>query len=114
MKNFVLTLLAIISFVSLNSYASNGQKNNYSIIEVITPSQEIYDSGIYRTLYKSFYIVDNNNNQKVISCGDVFDRAAKVKLFEGYYTIYYEDLRGNVNQKSIKVENNTYIQLVLN
>lgn len=113
MKNFIFTFLIIMSFVSFSSYASNGQKNNYSIIEVITPSQEIYDSGIYRTLYKSFYIVDNNN-QKVISCGDVFDRAAKVKLFEGSYTIYYQDLKGNLNQKSINVENNTYIQLVLN
>ncbi|MFN3873829.1 MAG: hypothetical protein ACK4R9_12595 [Ignavibacterium sp.] len=113
MKNFVLTLLAIISFVSFSSFASNGQKNNFSIIEVITPSQEIYDSGMYRTLYKSFYIVDKDN-QKVVSCGDVLDRAAKVKLFEGSYTIYYQDLQGNLNQKSINVENNTYIQLVLN
>ncbi len=113
MKNLVLTLLAIISLISFSSFASNGQKNNFSIIEVITPSQEIYDSGIYRTLYKSFYIV-NKDNQKVVSSGDVFDTAAKVKLTEGSYTVFYQDLNGNIHQKTVKIENNAYLQLVLN
>ncbi|MFZ5947150.1 MAG: hypothetical protein ACOYU5_04200 [Stygiobacter sp.] len=112
MKNFVLTLLAIISFVSSKSYSSFGQNNYYSIIEVITPSQEIYDSGMYRILYKSFYIVDKDNH-KAVSSGDVFDKAAKVKLTEGSYTIYYQDLNGHIQKKSLNVENNTYFQLVL-
>lgn len=113
MKNIVLTLLVIISLISFSSFASNGQKNNFTIIEIITPSQEIYDSGMYRILYKSFYIVDKDNH-KVVSSGDVFDTAAKVKLTEGFYTIYYQDLNGNTEQKSIDVENNTYLQIVLN
>lgn len=113
MKKSVWIMITIIFFISFNPFISISQENNFSIIEVLTPSQEIYDSGIYRVLYKTFYIVDKNN-QKVISCGDVFDKAAKVKLHEGSYTIYYQNLKGNVQQKTINIENNTYLQLVLN
>ncbi len=90
MKNILLTSLLFGILFSLNSFASGGEKNNYSIVEVVTPTKEIYDDGIYRMQFTSFYITDENGN-KLLSCGETFDKAAKVKLTEGTYKIYYLD-----------------------
>lgn len=110
-KFIVISFLILFVFVT-GLQTSVGQKQTFSIIEVITPWEEIYDSGIYRILYRPFYIVDGNG-KKIISCGYLFDRAAKVKLYEGSYTIYYQDLDDNIREKDIKVEKNSCFQVLL-
>ncbi|MEP0862543.1 MAG: hypothetical protein HRF52_13995 [Ignavibacterium sp.] len=113
MKNILLTSLLFGILFSLNSFASGGEKNNYSIVEVVTPTKEIYDDGIYRMQFTSFYITDENGN-KLLSCGETFDKAAKVKLTEGTYKIYYLDLNGNLFSKDLKVPKGNFLRVELN
>lgn len=113
MKNILLTSLLFTILISQNSFASTGEKNSYSIVEVVTPAKEVYDDGIYRTLFSSFYITDQNGN-KVLNSGEVFDRAAHVKLTEGTYKIYYIDLNGKLSSKELEVSKGNFLRVELN
>lgn len=112
MRILLLALFISFSFLSILSFASNGEKSSYTIVEVVTPSKEIYDDGIYRTQFSSFYIIDENGN-KIASSGEVFDYAAKLKLSEGNYTIFYRKLNDELVQKELKVKKGNYLRIVL-
>lgn len=112
MKNILLTSFMFLTLVSVSAFASNGEKNIYSIVEVVTPAKEIYDDGIYRTFFTSFFITDENGN-KILSSGEVFDKAAKIKLTEGNYKIYYFDLNGNLSSKDLEVTSGNYFRIEL-
>lgn len=112
MKNILLTSFMFLTLVSVSAFASNGEKNIYSIVEIVTPAKEIYDDGIYRTFFTSFFITDENGN-KILSCGEVFDKAAKIKLTEGNYKIYYFDLNGNLSNKDFEVTSGNYFRIEL-
>lgn len=101
MKNFLLTSFLFLTLVSVSSFASNGQKNSCSIVEVVTPTKEIYDDCIYRTFFTSFFITDENGD-KILSSGEVIDKVAKFKPTEGNYKIFYFDLNGNLSSKTWK------------
>ncbi|MGB9665617.1 MAG: hypothetical protein ACPL25_11980 [Ignavibacteria bacterium] len=112
MKKVILISLLVLSLVSINSFASDDKKNIYSIIEVITPAKEVYDDGIYRKLFGAFYITDENGN-KVLSSGEVFDKAAQVKLPEGTYRIHYYGLDGRLFEKNLKVSEEYFLIIEL-
>ncbi|WP_041294187.1 hypothetical protein [Ignavibacterium album] len=110
MKKIFLT--SILVFATLHSFASNGEKKSYSIVEVVTPAKEIYDDGIYRTLFSAFYITNEEGN-KVLSSGEVFDKAANVKLTEGTYKIYYSDSNGKLSSKDLEVTKGNFLRIEL-
>ncbi len=112
MKKILLVVFSIVTLFQFNSFASNGEKNNLSVVEVVTPAKEVYDDGIYRTQFSSFYFVDENGN-KIISSGEVFDYAAKIKLSEGKYTIFYRNLNDQLVQKEIIVERGNCLRIKL-
>lgn len=112
MRTLLLALFISFSFLSILSFASNGEKSSYTIVEVVTPAKEIYDDGIYRTQFSSFYVIDENGN-KIASSGEVFDYAAKLKLNEGIYKIFYKNLNDEFVQKELKVEKGSYLRFVL-
>lgn len=112
MKKILLVIFSIVTLFQFNSFASNGEKNNFSVVEVVTPAKEVYDDGIYRTQFSSFYVVDENGN-KIISSGEVFDYAAKIKVSEGKYTIFYRNLNDQLVQKEIIVEKGNYLRIKL-
>mgnify|MGYP005851653381 FL=1 len=112
MNKFILFTLGSVLFFQINSFATN-QGDNYSVVEVITPSKEVYDDGIYRVKFSSFYVIDEEGN-KIISSGEVFDYAAKIKLKEGSYKIFYENLSGKILHKELKVEKGNCLQINLN
>lgn len=113
MNKFILFALGLVLFFQINSFATNGEKSNYSIVEVITPANEIYDDGLFRIKFTSFYVVDPNGN-RIISSGEVFDYPAKIKLSEGTYQIFYENLSGELLNKELKVGKGNYLQIRLN
>jgi hypothetical protein len=112
MKAFLLVILSGILFFQINVSASNDKQNSYSIIEVISPAKEVYDDGIYRIQFSSFYVIDEEGN-KIISSGEVFDYAAKIKLSEGIYKIFYKNANGTLSQKELLVDKGNYIQIKL-
>jgi hypothetical protein len=112
MKKVFSFILSVVVIFQINSFASNGEKNNFSLVEVVTPAKEVYDDGIYRTQFSSFYVVDENGN-KIISSGEVFDYAAKIKLSEGKYTIFYRNLNDQLVQKEIIVERGNCLRIKL-
>ncbi|MDH7528931.1 hypothetical protein VJY32_03730 [Ignavibacteria bacterium 4148-Me] len=112
MKKVLLVIFGLAALFQNNSLASNGEKNNFSVVEVVTPAKEIYDDGIYRTQFSSFYVVDEAGN-KIISCGEVFDYAAKIKLSEGKYTIFYRNLNGQLVQKELNIERGNCLRIKL-
>ena len=112
MKKVFSFILSVVVIFQINSFASNGEKNNFSLVEVVTPAKEVYDDGIYRTQFSSFYVVDEAGN-KIISCGEVFDYAAKIKLSEGKYSIFYRNLTGQLVQKEIIVERGNCLRIKL-
>lgn len=113
MKKLFLLMLGSILFFQINSFATNGEKCNYSLVEVITPAKEVYDDGLFRIKFTSFYVLDSYGN-RIISSGEVFDYAAKIKLSEGTYQIFYENLSGELVGKELKIEKGNYLQIKLN
>lgn len=112
MKKILLTSIILFIVFTNSSFPSNGKQNSYTIIEIITPAKIIYDDGIYRTKFNAFYIVDAKGN-KVISSGEVFDTAAKVKLPEGSYRIYYYSSNDNLLEKEIEISKGNSLSIVL-
>lgn len=112
MNKFYLIILGTILFFRINSFATNGDKSNYSIVEVITPAKEVYDDGIYRVQFSSFYVIDSEGN-KVVSAGEVFDYPTKIKLSEGSYQIFYKNFDRKLVQKDLKVEKGNCLQIIL-
>lgn len=113
MVRIIFTSLFILAFCTFNSFATNNDKNSYSVVEVVTPAKEVYDDGIYRIQFNAFYIVDAQGN-KILSSGEVFDRAAKVKLSEGNYKIYYFALNGNLLSMDFQVPKGNFLRVELN
>ncbi|MGK9476360.1 hypothetical protein [Melioribacter sp. OK-6-Me] len=111
MKRAFLTAMILLTALTINSFPSNGEKN-YSIIEIVTPANLIYDDGIYRTKFSAFYVVDANGN-KVLSSGEVFDTAAMVKLPEGSYKICYYSLNEKLLEKEIAVPKGNFSRIIL-
>lgn len=112
MKKFILVILGAAALFQFIAFGSNGEKNNFSVVEVVTQAKEVYDDGIYRTQFSSFYVVDENGN-KIISSGEVFDYAAKIKVSEGKYTIFYRNLNDQLVQKEIIVERGNCLRIKL-
>jgi len=112
MKAFLLVILSGILFFQISVLASNDKKNSYSIIEVISPAKEVYDDGIFRIQFSSFYVIDEEGN-KIITSGEVFDYATKIKLSEGIYKIIYKNANGTLSQKELLVDKGNYIQIKL-
>jgi hypothetical protein len=112
MKAFFSIIVSGILFFQISVLASNDKQNNYSIIEVISPAKEVYNDGIYRIQFSSFYVIDEEGN-KIISSGEVFDYAAKIKLSEGIYKIFYKNADGTLSQKELLVDKGNYIQIKL-
>ena len=112
MNKIHVAMIIAILFFQVCSFASDEEKNSYSIVEVITPATEIYDDGIYRTQFSSFYVIDEAGN-KIISSGEVFDYAAKIKLSEGKYTIFYRNLNDQLVQKELNVERGNFLRINL-
>jgi len=112
MQKFIFVISSIVTLFQFNSLASDGEKNFFTVVEVVTPSKEVYDDGIYRTMFSSFYVVDEAGN-KIISSGEVFDYAAKIKLSEGKYKIFFRNLNDQLVQKVIIVERGNYLRIKL-
>lgn len=112
MNKILLVLLAFIILFQFNSIASNGEKNGYSIIEVVTPAKVVYDDGIYRIQFSSFCVVDEMGN-KIISSGEVFDYAAVIKLIRGNYTVYYMNLKNEIVQSNLRVDEKKFLRIKL-
>lgn len=106
-------MLDLILFFQINSFASNGERSKYSIIEVINPAKEVYDDGLFRIKFTSFYVLDSYGN-RIISSGEVFNYVAKIKLSKGSYQIFYENLNGEIVNKDLKIEKVNYLQIKLN
>lgn len=110
MKKFCLTIIFSIIFFQINPFIAKAEQREYSIVEVITPAEEIYDDGMYRIKFSSFYVVDGKGN-KIISSGEVFDYPVKIKLYVGNYKIYYRNPKGELISKDLNVEKGYFLQV---
>lgn len=110
MKKFCLTIIFSIIFFQINPFVAKGEQREYSIVEVITPAEEIYDDGTYRIKFSSFYVVDSEGN-KIISSGEVFDYPVKIKLYVGNYKIYYRSSKGKLISKDLNIEKGNFLQV---
>ncbi|PJA97600.1 MAG: hypothetical protein CO129_00390 [Ignavibacteriales bacterium CG_4_9_14_3_um_filter_34_10] len=111
-KKIALSIFIQITSFQICSNATNYEEDNFLIVEVVTPAKQVYDDGIYRVQFSSFYVVDEVGN-KIISSGEVFDYAAKIKLKEGFYTIFYKNLTGKLAQKEINITKGNMLQIRL-
>ena len=111
-KKIALSIFIQITSFQICSNATNYEEDNFLIVEVVTPAKQVYDDGIYRILFSAFYILDSQGN-KIVSSGEVFDYAAKIKLKEGNYTIFYNNLSGKLVQKEINITKGNMLQIRL-
>lgn len=111
-KIFLLSLFIQITSLHIFSYTINFEENNFLIVEVITPAKRVYDDGIYRNLFSSFYVLDIKGN-KIVSSGEVFDYPAKIKLKEGNYTIFYFTLTGKLAHRELYLKKGNMIEIKL-
>jgi len=111
MKNIILSFAFILSFGLTNIFATIGDNGGYSIVEVVTPVKIVYDDGMYRKVYSSFIIYDEIGN-KIVSSGEVFDFAAKVKLPKGSYRILTLNDRGDLLEKNFVIDKENVFQII--
>lgn len=110
MKKFCFTIISLMIFFQINPFLAKGEQKEYSIVEVITPSEKIYEDGIHRIKFSSFYVVDNKGN-KIISSGEVFDYPVKIKLYVGNYKIYYRSSKGKLISKDLNIEKGNFLEV---
>jgi cell division protein YceG involved in septum cleavage len=112
--NILLSLFIQITLFQICAYATNYEEKIFLIVEVVTPSKQVYDDGINRSLFSSFFILDSQGN-KIVSSGEVFDYAAKIKLKEGSYTIFNYNLAGELvhQELNIKLRKGNMLQIKL-
>lgn len=93
-KKIIATAFAVLisTFVLVSE---DVEQKNFSLVEVRTDYEEIYDDGIYRKVYSGFEVLDIDGN-KILSVGEQFDRPAVIKIYDGNYTI-----RSNKNNETI-------------
>lgn len=110
MTKFILTFVLFIVLASFDSLTYSSEQKAYSIVEILTPARLVYDDGLYRTVFSSFTIFDGNGN-KILSSGEVFDFAARVKLPLGNYKIITSDEKGSTFVKDLTIEKEILIQI---
>lgn len=67
----------------------------------------MYDDGIYRKLYSSSQIFDENGN-KIIGLSQKYDCPAKIKLPEDQYTFMVRLSKGELIEKEIIIVGNQF------
>lgn len=111
MRNILVSFILLILFSFSGLYSNENRSTGYSIVEIITPSKVVYDDGIYRTVYSSFTLY-NESGEKVLSSGDVFDFATKVKLQEGTYKILCKNEDGKIIEKSFVIDKENMVRVI--
>ncbi len=85
----------------------NDETKKISLVEVHVPFTEVYDDGIYRKLYSSFQIFDENRN-KVVGLSQRYDYPAKIELSQGKYTFVVRISNGELIEKEITIVGNQF------
>lgn len=112
MKLINLLVICFILTLPPNANLLDTNQTNYSIIEINTPAEKVYDDGIYRKVYSSFTIY-NSNDKIILSSGKYYDNPAQVKLPKGVYKIEFQNSERTISIKKIEIESGTYISLIL-
>ncbi|MDZ7763719.1 MAG: hypothetical protein U5K00_04740 [Melioribacteraceae bacterium] len=112
MKLINLLVICFILTLSPNANLLDTNQTNYSIIEINTPAEKIYDDGNYRKVYSSFTIYDSND-KIILSSGKYYDNPAQVKLPKGVYKIEFQNSEVTILIKKIEIESAPYISLIL-
>lgn len=76
--------------------------STFSIVEIVTPSDYVYDDGAERILYKGVEILDNEK-RRVIKLGSTFDTPPVIRLPKGEYILISSDNAGKPIRKEISV-----------
>lgn len=115
MRKIYLSISIILLFgISSKSPAQiNDQEKKISLVEVKVPYTEVYDDGIYRKIYSSFQIFDDNGN-KVIGLSQKYDRPAQFKLSEGDYTLVINLSNGKLIEKEFTIVGNQFEVVQIN
>lgn len=107
-KMYLLAATILLLGISLENPAQisdTGKK--ISLVEVQVPFTEVYDDGIYRKLYSSFQVFDENGN-KVVGLSQRYDYPAKIELSQGKYTFIVSLSNGELIEKEVQVLGNQF------
>lgn len=98
--------------LSLFGFSRNEVTGEYSLVEVRTPSQEVYDDGIERKLFNSFSIL-NEAGEVLLRIGEVYDKPVKIILSAGSYKILFKGIKGELKENTFTVDKAKFIVINL-
>ena len=64
------------------------EAESYGNIQIYTPANEYYDDGVFKPLYSSYKIYDEDNNL-VLSVSKAIDTPPIIKIMQGTYFILF-------------------------
>lgn len=104
LKKLVFGFIPLLSlFLAVNIRTSAAvYDTTYSFVEIVTPTEQIYDNGAERILYKGFEIFDKEMTS-VLKVAATFDTPPVVKLWKGDYIVITSDPKGRPIRKEISV-----------
>ncbi len=105
--NLMIAIILLSGIYVQISAQLNEPTEKFSIVEVQVPNKKVYDDGIYRKLYSSFQVF-NEDGRKVIGVPEKYDRPDKIKLKEGNYKFVVRLENGDLLERDFTVEGNQF------
>jgi hypothetical protein len=107
-KFYILIFTFAIQFLTLNAI----EIDSFAVIQVVTPTIEVYDDGLTRVQYSEFSVL-NYENKELLKCGKYFDTPAKIEIPIGTYKFKYKDSNSYEKEQVVKIDNSSYKTIIL-